>query len=293
MTARENSKYHRSISLKDYQAVLGAALEAARVIKSTKASSPLGKIAFVEHEALKLLRAYPITQLHEAGNSSVFRIFEILKMTWPEISSDQVEFDQFIGAQGDLWEKFMTEFPLGEYAQMASDILKKEGLLSGAVLELGAGVGNTSRLLHHETDLENYTRTDLNLKLLKDYPFSKKISLYNFNHAGKWSDLSSVFAVNALHCADDKLASLKHIQAMLKTGGTLLMGEGTPSPEETKPWALNYLCGFFDGWWDKGGFLEREQWFNLLTKAGFHDIQYARMTAADLDLGGVIWAKKA
>jgi hypothetical protein len=102
-----------------------------------------------------------------------------------------------------------------------------------------------------------------------------------------------MFAVNALHCARDKTATLSHLHAMLREGGTLVLGEGQPRTDaRATPWALNPFFGLFRGWWDVGGFLSRREWLRALRDARFTQVGFAARRAGAHDLGGVIWAVK-
>lgn len=275
-----------------YQDVLAAALHTAKVIRESDGRHLRGHLKFVFEEAGRLLEAYPGSFTTPERSETVFRIFLLLQQSWNKLATGEIRFDQLVGNEEKLWEKFMTELPLGAYGEQTAQVLKRENLLHGDILELGAGVGNTSRHLTNQVDPERYMRTDLNIKLMKEYPYPSKISLFDFNREGRWENLDLIFAVNALHCASDKCATLKNLHRMLKDGGSLVLGEGSPYPVQGKPWALNYLCGFFDGWWDQGGFLTREEWKNHLQKAGFKNIQTEKMSAGENDLGGVIWAQK-
>jgi hypothetical protein len=97
--------------------------------------------------------------------------------------------------------------------------------------------------------------------------------------------------VNALHCAKDKVVSLRHLFDMMRPGGVLVLGEGRPYTDQTgTPWALNLFFGLFRGWWDIGGFVAREDWFATLREAGFSQPGFAARRAGAHDLGGIIWA---
>jgi SAM-dependent methyltransferase len=119
------------------------------------------------------------------------------------------------------------------------------------------------------------------------------VARYDFNEPGSWRDLDTIFAVNALHCAKDKVRTLRHLRDMLRSGGTLLLGEGIPySGERQTPWPLNGFFGLFRGWWDVGGFLTRDDWLAAIHAAGFQKAGWAARRAGSYDLGGVIWCER-
>ena len=89
--------------------------------------------------------------------------------------------------------------------------------------------------------------------LLKRQKIAGTVERYDFNEPGRWRDLDTIFAVNALHCAKDKAATLRHLREMLRQGGALVLGEGRPHTDARgTPWALNAFFGLFRGWWDVG-----------------------------------------
>ena len=106
---------------------------------------------------------------------------------------------------------------------------------------------------------------DLQPFLLKRQRIAGTVERYDFNEPGTWRDLDTIFAVNALHCAKDKLATLRHLREMLRPGGALVLGEGRPYTDARgTPWALNTFFGLFRGWWDIGGFVSRDDWLAAL-----------------------------
>jgi hypothetical protein len=77
-----------------------------------------------------------------------------------------------------------------------------------------------------------------------------------------------VLAVNVLHVANDICATLRDVHSLLRPGGCLLLGEGSP-PELSRRWRLDLVFGFLDAW---SGFLLPTQWRETLAECGFHPV---------------------
>jgi hypothetical protein len=277
----------------NYLRLLGAAREVAVQIVGTSPDGLTGAARYIRRASLELLDAVPDRGEDSLGTQGA--IFECLRRViavWPDIVARKIEGEQTFSADPGLWKRAMTEWPMGGFARMAADFMIENDLLGGSVLELGAGVGSCSALVAaHVTD--RFIRTDLQPFLLKRQKIAGTVDRYDFNEAGRWRDLDTVFAVNALHCAKDKVMTLRHLIEMLRKGGTLVLGEGLPHTDDRgTPWALNPFFGLFRGWWDIGGFVRREGWIAALQQAGFTDIGFAARRAGVHDLGGVIWAVK-
>jgi hypothetical protein len=231
----------------------------------------------------------------EAGNTVPGAIFECLTRllaVWPDIAARRIEGEQVFSGDPGLWKRAMTEWPMGGFARMAADFMIEHELLGGNVVELGAGVGSCSAMVAgHVTD--KFIRTDLQPFLLKRQRIAGSVERYDFNEPGRWRDLDTIFSVNALHCARDKIATLRHLFEMLREGGVVVLSEGRPHTDDRRtPWALNPFFGLFRGWWDIGGFVPRERWLEAFKLVGFSSAGYAVRRAGDHDLGGVIWAAK-
>ena len=140
---------------------------------------------------------------------------------------------------------------------------------------------------------DEFIRSDLQPFLLKRQRIAGTVQRYDFNEPGMWRDLDTIFAVNALHCAKDKLATLRHLREMLRQGGALVLGEGRPHTDAPgTPWALNTFFGLFRGWWDVGGFVSRDAGLPRSGRPASLGIGFAVRRAGVHDLGGVIWAVK-
>lgn len=215
-----------------------------------------------------------------------------LMLAWPKLSQGLMQGEQILADNPMLWKRAMMEWPMGSFAAMTAEFMIENKLLDGHVLELGAGIGSCSTLVAGNVG-DGYIRSDLQPFLLKRQRIAGSVDHYDFNLPGHWKELDTIFAVNALHCAKDKVITLGYLFEMLRAGGMLVLGEGAPHTDNHKtPWALNGFFGMFRGWWDIGGFLSREDWLAALDKVGFRNLGSASWCAGSHDLGGVIWAQK-
>jgi long-chain acyl-CoA synthetase len=277
----------------NYRRLLTAARQAALEIVKTPAQDLTEAARYIHAASEELLARAPAeNQVSASSGGAIFECLGRLVAVWPDIVGGKIKGEQAFSSDPGLWKRAMTEWPMGGFAQMTADFMIERNLLGGKVIELGAGVGSCSALVAgHVTD--RFIRTDLQPFLLKRQRIAGTVERYDFNEPGPWTGVDTIFATNALHCARDKVATLRHLSAMLRVGGMLVLGEGRPHTDDRgTPWALNGFFGLFRGWWDVGGFLSREDWFGALRQAGFTDIGFANRQAGAHDLGGVIWAKK-
>jgi Methyltransferase domain len=276
-----------------YVSLLGAARQVASQIIQTSHEGLTGAAAYIHRASHELVSAVP-----ERGNGTgadegaISECLGRLLTVWPDVAAGRIEGEQIFSGDPALWKRAMTDWPMGGFAHMVADFMIERDLLGGNVVELGAGVGSCSTLVAgHVTD--RFVRTDLQPFLLKRQKIAGSVERYDFNELGPWRDLDTIFSVNALHCAKDKIATLRHLLDMLRNGGIVVLGEGRPHTDDRRtPWALNPFFGLFRGWWDIGGFVPRESWLAAFKQAGFSGAGYAVRRAGRHDLGGVIWAVK-
>jgi len=230
------------------------------------------------------------TSLTAAG--AAFEALRLLLKKWPDIAAGRVQGETIFADESGLWKRMMTEWPLREFAQLAAWFMISHDLLGGHVLELGAGVGGCSALVADHVG-ENYVRTDIQPFLLIRQKIPGTVERYDFNGRGKWRNLDTIFAANAVHCAADKSLTLQYLHEMLRPGGTLVLAEGSPCTDgEGTPWAFNALFGLFRGWWDVGGYMTRADWMDAMADAGFKDLGNLQRFSGSHDLGGILWGVK-
>ncbi len=278
-----------------YDAVFRSAIELAESIESKIASGekPLtAQSRFVARE-LKTLAGCRVRIPNKArAEGAAAELLSLIDDNWKCFASGLITGEEMMRSCPGLWERLMTEPPMGTYASAASDLLASKSLLDAKTLEFGAGVGNTSRLIRIGSNAV-LTRTDKCPRLLEKHNYGGFSAGFDFDAPGEWTGLDTIFGVNALHCAKDIKASLSHLRTMLNPGGTLLIGEGQPMVRDGEPWVLNAAFGIFDGWWDRGGFVSREKWIQAIYAAGFERIGYSKIRAGSRDLGGLMWAQNS
>jgi hypothetical protein len=276
-----------------YMGLIAAARAIAAQIVETDAIGLTGSAAYIHRASVDLIRVAPA----DAGGDDVsgMAVGECLRRlgaVWPEIAAGTMKGEQIFSSEPTLWSRLMTEWPMGDYAKLAARVMIDNHLLDGQAIELGAGVGSCSTLVADQVG-DGYVRTDLRPALLKRQRIRGSVSRYDFNQPAPWRDVDTVFAVNALHCAADRHATLGYVRDMLRPGGMLVLGESAPYTDaHGTPWALNGLFGLFTGWWDIGGAVSREGWLSALRSAGFRSVGWTVRRAGTHDLGGLIWAQR-
>jgi acyl-CoA synthetase (AMP-forming)/AMP-acid ligase II/SAM-dependent methyltransferase len=223
------------------------------------------------------------------------QVLTLMEGSWPALAAGEITGEQLIRTVPGLWRRLMSEWPMGDYADLLGAHLAATADLTGPVLELGAGIGRTSRLLAGQAGA-GYLRSDRDISLL---PVScpGTPAAIDFDQeipppaaGGGWE---VIFAANALHCAADRRAAVQRAAAALTPGGSLVLAEGTPETAPGTPWALDLLFGMFTGWHDRGGFRSRWDWLADFSAAGLTTSGYVQLRAGRHDLGGVVWASKA
>lgn len=192
----------------------------------------------------------------------------------------------------ERWRDFNAEV-MGDYATLAAAWMdaRYDG---GEVLEVGGGTGVLSGLL----DVDHLTRTDLSTRFMRKFtPYTPdELDTWNFNEplpdhlVGRFS---YVIGVNSLHCAEDKAFSMAQLHTALRPGGWLLLSEGSPEVAPGIPHPIAWLSCLFSGWWDIGGFLDRDRWLDHFHLAEFRRLGWSNLRAGRYVLGGLVWGQKA
>jgi SAM-dependent methyltransferase len=197
-----------------------------------------------------------------------------------------------ISATPGLWSRMMCDWPMGDYGRVLAEYINVHGLARGRILELGAGVGHASRFIQIAAATV-YIKTDVNKAILQMYNRGGILEAFDIDSDEiPYQQLDLVFASNVLHCAWSKEKTLKNIFRMLGPGGHLVFSEGVPEVRPNHEWCLSPLFGFFDGWWDRGGFIGLEQWTALTSSAGFSIVTSEPMRGGRNILGNLVVCRK-
>ena len=191
-----------------------------------------------------------------------------------------------------LWNRVMCEWPMGEYGRVLAEYINVQKHARGKILELGAGVGHASKFIKLESGA-TYIKSDINKTILQMYNRGHIIEEYDIDwDYTPFNDLDLVFASNVLHCARDKIKTLRNIYEMLRPGAYLVFSEGTPEVSLKREWCLSVFFGFFDGWWDRGGFISLESWSEYISSVGFITVTTKKMACDQNELGMLYVAQK-
>ncbi len=280
-------------SPEQYEEILEyAALTARRIIASSQ-KAECAQAAHMYNQAVALIHAhkpsgleatYPRTAAHES--------FDALAEFWPEFAVGAIGGEELMHRHTGLWKRLMKEWPLVSYAELMAEVTKSGGFLNGRVLELGTGVGNTTALINGHVNGE-FIWSDRVPQLVERGQWTGRGVVYDLDHDAP-DDIGSfdtIMATNVLHCVADKHKTLMQLASLLKEGGRLILSEGaSPTTADGTPWALDYLCSLWGGWWDRGGFRSRWEWMSMFEEAGLQPGGFSALLAGRHDLGGVVWA---
>lgn len=193
-----------------------------------------------------------------------------------------------------LWERLMCERPMGDYAILASNYLNKFDLQNLSVLEVGAGVGNTSRLINPP---RKYITTDLKKTLLDMYNVPGHHATLDFNSPQDvyavlkdYGTFDIVFGTNAIHASLQPQVAVGLLSILVNPGGKLILAEGIPTTTG-KPWPLSWFFDLFQGWWNIGGFLPRAVLLSYIAEH-FQYPGFARLRYGRYDVGGLVFGTK-
>ncbi|MGW7276311.1 AMP-binding protein [Streptomyces sp. NPDC054864] len=275
--------------------LIGYAVAAARALVDGPHPPTTAQAGHVHHQARALVAAFPdAAPVPGTPRSAAHDALDALVTGWPEFAAGIRTGEQLMQRHRGLWKRLMTEWPMGSYPELAVRTLEAADLLAGRVLEVGSGVGNTTERIASRVGGE-FVWSDRLPELVARgrWPGTGAVLDLDREPPPGLGTFDAVVATNVVHCVADKPATLRRLHDLLNPGGRLVLAEGSsPVTPQGAPWALDFLFGLFDGWWDRGGFRTRWEWLDLLDSAGFHRPGFSALRAGPYDLGGVVWASR-
>ena len=119
-----------------------------------------------------------------------------LARDWPALRTGTLTGEQAYAAEAGLWERLMAEPPMGAFARLAATFVNDRAGPGDLVVELGAGVGATSRLLRLP-ESATFLRTDANPMLVRRRGLPGTPARYDFDEPSPVRDAAIVLAVNS------------------------------------------------------------------------------------------------
>ncbi|MCQ4079621.1 AMP-binding protein [Streptomyces sp. RB6PN25] len=286
-----------------YDDLLRYAAGAARAMLASGVRPATAQAACLYRQSLALAQAAPgDTTGHGTGTATsgsaprtaAHDALDALVEAWPQLAAGALAGDEVMQRHRGLWKRLMCEWPMGRYAELVERVLDAGGLLSGRVLEVGSGVGNTTARIAERVGGE-FVWSDRVPQLVARGGWPGRGIVLDLDHEppSGLGGFDTVVATNVVHCVADKPAALRNLYGLLRPGGRLVLAEGTsPTAPDGTPWALDPLFCLFDGWWDRGGFRSRWEWLALFEAAGLRDLGFSALRAGPHDLGGVVWGSR-
>lgn len=269
----------------DYSELLSTATLVAAMIAAKP--EPASDVARAVHASAQALVAtakssFVPKDLSDDLEGPAYEVMQILLDRWDDIAAGRLDGLGLFKEHKGLWEKLMTEYPMGVYPIHLSGHLDLQQLLLAGdkrklrVLELGAGVGNASSLVEGLFDFDDevekkieWIRTDLDPGLPARHSFGGRVRAYNFDQRWDEEPVDVIYGVNCVHCAQDVPSTMAFLYDALAPGGTLVLAEGAPHTHNGVPWALDFLFQLMPGWNDRTGFLPRSAWVGSLLAEEF------------------------
>jgi SAM-dependent methyltransferase len=195
-----------------------------------------------------------------------------------------------------LWERLhAADAVMSVYADVVLPTLEAVLHPRACVLEVGGGVGAVlQRCLPslRASDVREYCFSDIGWLFVQKaqqrygreaFMRFLRIDLDGllFTQGLEAESFDVVIAVNVLHSARDLGFALRELLAVLKPGGWLICGEGSP-PSRERRWRLDLIFAFLRGWWDvstdpvlrpRPGFLLPAEWGTALLASGYQQVR--------------------
>lgn len=217
------------------------------------------------------------------------RLIELVVEHWPEVAIGAHDRDVMQHAPR-LWAQTNLSAPMGLFGTALARHV--EALVPNRdVLEIGAGVGNTTRWLPH-AEARSYLATDLHPEITRDQHLGVRTERLDLDDVhGVDLDLDGyldlIVGTNVLHCVSDPVETLRNLESLLYPGGMVAIAEGVPMTLRGI-WPLTWVYGIFDGWWNRGGFRSLTDWTGDFLAAGYDAPDWSPILAEDLIIGYIV-----
>ncbi|MFE7334967.1 AMP-binding protein [Streptomyces griseus] len=285
----------RRDNAEQYEEILDYARATAVKIISSPHKPDCAQAAHMYNQAVSLVHTHPESDRPAVHpRTAAHECFDALAEFWPVLADGSGSGEEMMHQHRGLWARFNTQWPLVSYAELMADVVKSGTFLHGRVLELGSGVGNTTSLIDGHVKGE-FVWSDRVPQLVERGRWQGRGIVFDLDEEPPvgLGQFDTIMATNVLHCVADKEKTLRRLTALLNDGGRLILSEGaSPTTTEGTPWALDYLCSLWGGWWDRGGFRTRWEWMAMFEQAGLRPGGFSALHAGRHDLGGVVWASK-
>jgi polyketide synthase PksM len=190
------------------------------------------------------------------------------------------------------------------YNKLMAMIIAEQVKANASILELGAGIGGTTRQLlpllkgrcgsYHYTDVSKAFLIYGKQQFGQDNPFMQ-FSLFDINilpavQNQEEEKYNIILATDVLHNAKDIEQTIQHLYKILKPGGLLFINETTPKSNYS-----TLIFGLTSAWWEftdpsyripGSPLLTIENWLLVLKKAGFQNASvFEQSISIDRPLG--------
>jgi len=254
-----------------YLELAGLAADTARDLLERTTVPPRSAAGrYVARESRRCFDAFgasPSPQRPDASIDAVREALGIVAECWEGVASGTTGGADAFAARPGSWRRLMFGWPMGGYGTIAAAAAAEVVRAGDRVLEVGAGVGATTRLLRRVVARHpgaSLRATDV------AYAGRRRLDVMS-PVPPTYRDVDVVVATNTLHCVTDPIVALVNLRDALRPGGTIVIAEGAPETQPGVNWALNLVFGIVPGWFDVGGFRTAADWIAWLGGAGFVD----------------------
>lgn len=255
---------------------------AAEILDRGLPDDPSPVARYIAREAAACLAHHRASRDRSPELAGVRRALDVLREGWEALASGAVTGEELYEAGNGVWHGLMTGWPMSGYAARLADAVVPLLEPGDVVVEVGAGVGATTRALRSRLGLRASIRvmaTDIAYEGRRHQDVTEPFTDHLIG-------ADAVVATNVLHCVEDRDAALAHMVAAVRPGGMVAISEGAPETGGGAPWALNLLFGPLRGWHDRGGFVTAGTWDASCARAGLECVVHQPWRSGDRTFGG-------